>query len=435
MVDTLIHSVRLFDGHRFHQNATVSFSSTTGLIDDVSFLSWDISSGAGYATIIDGSGSTLIPGLIDGHVHCHNLHNFNDPTHFSLVLTRPLKCGVTTVCDMFCNPEAINGLKSAIESERKEGKATMSDLKSSMYGATIDGGWPKPVVIGHHTAPEVVDAVDKWPRVRVEDAEGFVKTQLSSGADYIKLMQESCGSLKIPPGAVPSASQELQSAFVQAAHDQHVLVVGHATNVNDTKILLQSGIDGLTHTFFDQPPTPEVVDLYKKTGAFCIPTLIVIASLTGEKGDTKEQIARIAYNKGVVDKDVESIMNGALSVKAETAKYGYAAESVRVLRRAGIDIVAGTDSISGLPGTAIGPSLWAELEMYVTECGMSAGESLAAATGVSARRFGFKDRGLVMPGKRADLVLVEGNLQDRIQHLWEGDGIIGVWKQGIQAVW
>lgn len=434
MADTLIHSVRLFDGNKFHQNATVSFSSTTGLIDDVSFLSWDIPAAAGYATVIDGSGSTLIPGLIDGHVHCHNLHNANDPTHFSTVLTRPLKCGVTTVCDMFCNPEAVNSLRSAIEAERKEGKATMSDLKSSMYAATIDGGWPKPVVVAHHPAPEVVEAVDRWPKVRVEDAKDFVKAQLSSGADYIKLMQESCGSLKIPPGAVPSASQELQSALIQAAHDQDVLAVGHATNVADTKLLLHSGVDGLTHTFCDQAPTQEVVELYKKTVAFLIPTLIVIASITGEKGGIKEEFARIAYDKGLVDKEVQAIMNGALSVKAETAKYTYAAESVRVLKEAGIDIVAGTDSIAGLPGTALGVSLWTELSMYVTECGMSAGEALASATSVSARRFGFKDRGVVMPSRRADLVLVEGDLQDRIQHLWEGDGIVGVWKQGVRAV-
>jgi imidazolonepropionase-like amidohydrolase len=100
---------------------------------------------------------------------------------------------------------------------------------------------------------------------------------------------------------------------------------------------------------------------------------------------------------------------------------------------AGIDVCAGTDAVGGLKGTGVGPSLWMELEMYVEKCGMSVAEALKSATAVPARRFGFSDRGVVAEGKRADLVLVKGDVTQKLQDLWEGDGIVAVWKQGFKA--
>lgn len=106
---------------------------------------------------------------------------------------------------------------------------------------------------------------------------------------------------------------------------------------------------------------------------------------------------------------------------------------MRQLKAAGIDIVAGTDSVAGLQGTAIGVSLWEELSMYISSCGFSVEEALRSATEVGSRRLGFKDRGTVEEGKRADLVLVKGNLLEDITRLWEGAGITNVWKEGILA--
>ena len=109
-----------------------------------------------------------------------------------------------------------------------------------------------------------------------------------------------------------------------------------------------------------------------------------------------------------------------------------------MLKSEGIDIVAGTDSMCGIPGTAIGPSLWLELEMYEKKIGMQVKDILKSATSVSARRYGFDDRGIIAEGKRADLVLVKGDISTKLSYLWGGDegeglGIVGVWKQGLKA--
>ena len=153
----VIKSVRLFDGNEVYPSSTVTFDNVSGTI-----LSVDTSSSADIpqgAEVIDGSGHTLLPGLIDAHVHVHGLHQSKDADH-SQVLKAPLRCGVTTICDMHTDPETIHkfkaDIKNEVESAKKgNGKVALADLKSSLYGATIEGGWPKPIVLGHDPTEEV----------------------------------------------------------------------------------------------------------------------------------------------------------------------------------------------------------------------------------------------------------------------------------------
>ena len=438
MADTIIHSVHLFNGHTFEKDPmSVTFSSSSGTIVSVSKEKPDASTAPKNATIIDGSNQTLIPGLIEGHMHVHGMH-LPAGGDESQILKTPLKCGITTLCDMFSDTETVQARRAEIKADLDEAKATgqnvtMSDLKSCILAATIEGGWPKPIVLGHHPTEEVIERVKKWPNLTADDAPGFIKSNKANGADYIKLMQENCCSMAIPTNSIPSASLEFQTAVVKAAHGEDLLVVGHATSVESTEIVLKAGADGLTHTFIDQPPTQSIVDLYKKNNAFLIPTLSVLSSITNEAGDLRQMFVEAATKKDLLDDFTKQNMLDVIGLKAETAQLEYGYESVRRLKKEGIDIVAGTDSVAGLKGTAIGPSLWMELYIYVEKCGMSVEEALAAATGVSASRFRFGDRGELKEGKRGDLVLVKGDLSKGLQNLWAEDGILGVWKEGIKA--
>jgi imidazolonepropionase-like amidohydrolase len=354
------------------------------------------------------------------------------------ILTTPLKCGVTTLCDMFTDTETVHARRSAIAADLAHAKSTgspvtMSDLKSCILAATIEGGWPKPIVLGHDPTEELIAQVALWPNLTAETVPEFVEKNKANGADYIKLMQENCCSMAIPTNSIPSATLEFQTAVVEAAHAQELLVVGHATSVDATELVLKAGADGLTHTFIDQTPTDGVVDLYKRTNAFLIPTLTVLSSITGDNAEMRERFAEAAGKKGLLDGFTRETMVDVIGLMAETARLEYGYESVRRLKREGIDIVAGTDSALGLKGTAIGPSMWMEMEMYVEKCGMSVEEALATATGVSAKRFRFGDRGEVREGMRGDLLLVKGDLSKGLEGLWAEDGIVGVWKEGIKA--
>jgi imidazolonepropionase-like amidohydrolase len=278
-----------------------------------------------------------------------------------------------------------------------------------------------------------VEKVRKWPNLTPDTAADFVKNHKANGANYIKLMQENCCSLALPTNSVPVATLELQTAVVKAAHEHSLPVVGHALSVDMTEIVLKSGADGLTHTFVDQAPPRSIIDLYKTTGAFVIPTLTVLASLTAEIQEYRDKFADIAYKKGIVDDFTKQNMQEVLGMKDPAAKLDYAFQTITQLKKEGIDVVAGTDAVAGLKGTGIGPSLWMEMELYVEKCGFTATDALHSATALPAKRFGFTDRGEVTEGKRADLVLVKGNVTKRLQDLWEGEGIVGVWKEGFKA--
>ena len=158
---TTIHSVRLFDGIAVHNSATVTFDTATGLITSVSTAPFT-SSDAAEGTVIDGTGHTLLPGLIEAHMHCYGIH-MPEGAWGPAVLAPALKCGVTTVCDMHSELASVTELRQKIKEEVErekgkkggEGKVTLPDLKSGLLGATIEGGWPKPIVLGHNPDQKV----------------------------------------------------------------------------------------------------------------------------------------------------------------------------------------------------------------------------------------------------------------------------------------
>lgn len=157
MSPTIIHSVLLFDGNTTHSDATVTFDTTTGNITSV-----PTSSPSRFpegATVIDGSGHTLIPGLIESHMHVYGIH-LPPGSDESEILRSPLRCGVTTLCDMHSDPPTVRKRWAAIaddihQARTSNGTVSLSDLKSCLFGATIEGGWPKPIVLGHNPSDEV----------------------------------------------------------------------------------------------------------------------------------------------------------------------------------------------------------------------------------------------------------------------------------------
>ncbi len=95
------------------------------------------------------------------------------------------------------------------------------------------------------------------------------------------------------------------------------------------------------------------------------------------------------------------------------------------LAAAGVPILAGTDTPN--PGTAHGASLHRELELLVG-AGLTPKLALQAATSPPARVFGLTDRGVIEPGRRADLVLVDGDPLNDITH---SRRITRVWRGGV----
>ena len=175
-----------------------------------------------------------------------------------------------------------------------------------------------------------------WKLQTPEDAKIFIKTSVENGADYIKLMHESGSSMGVE---FAKPTLELQAAVIKEAHAAGKVAVAHALALNDHLEILGLGVDGLTHTFYDQPPTRELIQAYKKNNAWLNPTLAAIGSLTAEGKTLAERFAHDPRVEGKVDGlDLERLCR-CMNFRKESSKVEYAYESVRQLKKAGIDII------------------------------------------------------------------------------------------------
>ncbi|KAF2704738.1 hypothetical protein K504DRAFT_472078 [Pleomassaria siparia CBS 279.74] len=357
-------------------------------------------------------GHTLLPGLIDCHIHADKAN--------PVALPQALRFGVTTVCDMQ------NELQHVQKLHQQTLEPDTASYKTAGQSATIENGWPIPVITAHDKSAETAADIAKWPKLtnreNVVDYLEWNKKEMKP--DYIKLMHESGTSMGFQ---LNYPSVELQRIIVEESNKRGYLTVAHALCLKDTLEVLEAGVNGLTHTICDQPPTQELVIAYKKNNAWLNPTLAAIGSLTTEGQELQHRFAHDKRVEGLIEEKEIGKMCNCMAMAAKTSKAEYAYESVRMLKKAGIDIVVGSDSAGPAVGTAFGLSVHHELYLLVHQVGFTPEEALRAATSVTARRFNFTDRGRLAAGLNADLLLVEGNPVEDIDATLN---IRGVWRDG-----
>ncbi|MEA2601572.1 MAG: hypothetical protein QOF89_2564 [Acidobacteriota bacterium] len=381
-----ITHVRIFDGSRVIPDGTVVLEGRM-----IRAVGPKVAVPAG-AQVIDGSGDTLLPGLIDGHTH-----TWGD------VLTRAAIFGVTTELDMFTNPQFAQGQR---EEQAKTGAPGRADLLSAGYLATAPGG--------HGTEYGMPVPTLTKP----EEAQAWVDARVAEGSDYIKIVSEDA---KLYGRTIPTLDKATIAALVQAAHKRGKLAVVHISTETAAKEALEAGADGLVHIFTDRAPDADFSALAAKHKAFVTPTLTVVESTTGvASGRALPDDSRLSP---YLTADEVANLRKSFPKHGEQ-RFQNALDAVRQLKAAGVPILAGTDAPN--PGTAHGPSIHRELELLV-QAGLSPAEALAAATSVPAKTFGLKDRGRIAPGLRADLVLVKG---DPTKDITASRDIQKVWKIG-----
>lgn len=358
-------------------------------------------------------GHTLLPGLIDCHIHADKA----DPE----ALPQALRFGVTTVCDMQ------NELPNVLKLKQQTQEPDTASYKTAGQAATIENGWPIPVITAHDKSPETLASIATWPKLT--DRQSVVDyldwTAREMAPDYIKLMHESGTIMGFK---LDQPTVDLQHAIVEESRKRGYLIAAHATCLQDTLDVLNAGVNGLTHTFCDQPPTDEVIKAYKKNNAWCNPTLAAIGSLTTEGAALQHKFAHDPRVQHLLTEDKRGNMCACMSFAAQRGKAEHAYASVKAMRQAGVDILCGSDAAGPAKGTAFGLSMHHELSLFVNEVGMSPEEALRSATSLPARRFGFGDRGVLEQGRNADLLLVEGNPLERIDDTLN---IRGVWREGV----
>ena len=349
---------------------------------------------------VDGSGRTLTPGLIDGHVHTWG-STLNDAVRF----------GVTTVLDQFMDPELAASKRPAREDLARTDEA---DLYSAGMLATAAGGHG--TQYSQFVSVQTLDGPDEAP--------AWVRARKAEGSDWIKIVYEDGSAYGL---SFASLERDTVGALVAAAHDEGLRAVVHVSTLQHALDAVALGADGLVHVWGDEIVDPAQAARMGDAGVFVVPTLSVSVSIAGDAMD--RELGADAGEAPVSSMQRQTLASRFAGGDAEKASRAgeRAIENVRRLHAAGVRLLAGTDAPN--PGTASGLSMHGELRL-LRRAGLSSAEALAAATSTPAEIFGLDDRGRIDEGRIADLVLVDGDLE---QDPSRSTRIVAIWKDGYRV--
>jgi imidazolonepropionase-like amidohydrolase len=316
------------------------------------------------AEVIDLEGKTLLPGLIDAHVHVSSLDGVPQELRaYGLVdaMRRLLRAGVTTVRDLGAYGDSLQRLRDA--AQRGMCEAPRLVVCGQVISATCAGARAFP---GMYREANGVD-----------DVRAAVREQVSAGADVIKVM--STGALTVA-GEDVNPSQLLREelvALVEEAHRLGLPVASHAEGAEGIRLSVEAGADTIEHGE-EGHLVPEVLAAMAEHGTVLVPTLSVFDHVA-ESG---------AYPAWMRERGRRLGESARLTVEAA--------------RKEGVAIAMGADA----------PPQGANAQELVrlADAGLTPLEALAAATGVAARACRVDGLvGTVEPGKVADLIVVDGN--------------------------
>ncbi|AFM41501.1 amidohydrolase, imidazolonepropionase [Desulfosporosinus acidiphilus SJ4] len=399
---TFITNVKIFDGERVIDKQSVT-------INDEKIINVGGPAPEG-AEIIDAKGCTLLPGLIDAHSH-PNLKDLRSAITFGVTMTYQMQGFYTDdqKKEIDEKRDLAYALKSNLSISAPDGhpmELLTPEVKEKMKALSAAAG-PGATMDRHATTPE--------------EAVRCVAKRVAQGADYIKVMIED-GTVFGHPG-IPDLSDEVIEAACKAAHSQGKMAVAHTMSLKATERAIKAGIDGLMHLFVDKP-SKEIIDTIISSGVFVCPTIVAGASTIGDS-DTERFGNDIRVSSKLTD-EWKIALNKHIASWPQGKTEDLLA-TVKALHDAGVDILAGSDPTQpNVGGMVHGASLHHELQMMV-KAGLTPIEALRTATSIPARRFGVYNRGRIVNGALADLLLVQG---DPTTNISDTLSIKAVWRQG-----
>ena len=370
------------------------------------------SSHTASATVINAEGKTVLPGLIDSHVHLGS-----DPTELNwqlAYLKQPLiphgllslfayrnavdclRAGFTTLRNIE-NPGENAGvpLRQAIQMGIVSGPRILTSGTIAATGSTID--FDKPVSL-RRSPGELADGEDevrRQVRKRVREGVDFIKTFAYGGIQDMMQPKRRLARCYTEPELV---------AMVDEAHAHGLKVAAHVEASEGIEMCINSGVDSIEHGFLLKD---ENIRAMASKGTFLVPTL--------------SPVERLAHG------NVEG--SNADVTKSYTAIWRHFEEYFPHCIRAGVKIAMGTDTWREVSAVKFGGNAY-ELELLV-RLGMTEAQALTSATGTAAELLGIDEVvGLLAPGKLADIVVVDGNPLRDITVLQHRDKIAYVLKDG-----
>jgi len=363
------------------------------------------------ARVIDAKGKTVMPGLIDLHVHVIAVElNLSRQVHMPNVLITlrsvpmlrgMLRRGFTTVRDAggagFAFKQAVDAGLAQGPRLFVSGRAlSQTGGHGDMRGRSdfLDPAATCSTCVRVGALARVVDGVDAVRRA--------VREELQMGADQIKIMASGgVASPTDPVGAFGYSEDEIR-AIVEEAAGRGTYVMAHAYTAAAIARAVRCGVRTIEHGNLVDAPTAA---LMAELGAYAVPTLVTYDALANEGesfGLPKESVAKVA-----------DVREAGL-------------RSLEIYRKAGVKMGFGSD--------LLGESQRLQSDEFRLRADvLSPAEAIASATVVGAEVLGMPDRlGRLVPGALADILVVDGNpLRDVECLLGQGERIPLVMKEGV----
>lgn len=353
--------------------------------------------------VLDVRGFTILPGLIDAHVHLVSdterspgfgpsppLHG-EEPRPEALrwfVLAKTaralVRAGITTVRDVGAFDDEAIVLREAVRLGLVEGPRILTCGR--IISATSPGGRVFGTMYREADGP--------WEMRRA------VREQLRRGADYVKVMATGARSVEREDPEPAQMTREELTAVVDEAHRMGVRVAAHAEGLEGCRLAIAAGVDTIEHGL-SLHREPALLDTMAERAIVLVPTLTTFHDLADR----------------FAGEFAPSLVEQAKRQQDEAFR------TVRAARVAGVTLAMGYDS--GPPGEN------ARELLRLVDAGLSPREAIAAASSGSAAALGLRDRGALETGMVADLLIVDGDPLAEPALLLEPDAIALVLRGGV----
>ncbi len=357
-------------------------------------------------TIIDATGCTVMPGLIDAHVHVtfddvqsnDELFFHRDHTLAALIAAQNLQKLLLAGVTGFCDPDTLfsmgPSLRDAVDAGVVEGPRMATGVQAlvTSVGGTAGRLIPDTGVVGY---AQVVTSIDEMIQM--------TRRHIKGGGDWIKI--HATGSIPRHQGELLAWKYEELKAVCDTAHELETPVMAHCRSAESTRVCAQAGVDLILHaSFMDDAGLEAVIE----AGAALMPTFTFLANLA-DYGHL------VGAGTGMQD-----VFRGEIEATAKMMAKAHAA---------GVPLLCGSES--GFALTPYGHWHAREMEVLVESVGLSPIEAIACATANGAIALRMESEvGTIEPGMAADVLVVEGNPAADVTVLGDRSNLLRVISRG-----